>query len=77
MTDEKLFSLKVNHEKLKAVAEAVTAVDEAADEAAEDTVETAVETTDTKLNIFSSWKKYLNFYIFGAIKFNVNTFQTK
>ena len=47
--DEKLFSLKVNHEKLRVVAEAVTAVDEAADEAAEDTVETAVETTDTKL----------------------------
>ena len=57
LTDEKLFSPKVNHEKLKAVAEAVTAADEVADEAVTVAVEvvttvdnptTAAETGETK-----------------------------
>merc|ERR1719162_2946712 len=60
LMDEKLFSLNLNHEKPKAVAEAVTAVDEVADEAATkaetaaDTVETKAATAVTKL------KKSLN-----------------
>ena len=64
--DEKLFSLKVNHEKPKAVAEAVTAV-EVADEAE---VVTKEETAVSKL--FELIFSVLNFDIFGSIKFNVN-----
>merc|ERR1712127_777056 len=51
LTDEKLFSLNLNHEKPKAVAEAVTAVDEVADEAAtkaETAADTAADTVETK-----------------------------
>merc|ERR1712127_1181535 len=47
LMDEKLFSLKVNHEKLKAVAEAVTAVDEVV--TAVDEVVTAVDEAVTKV----------------------------